>query len=205
MTRARPLAALLLLVIGAAVAAAAQDTLPIGFGTLRRDDIVLGFATDQLELQILPLNQQVIRLLAPDTYRSLAQLIRSKDSLITDAARRAGLTATTLVLVTFFGKASGARFVPEDVTITSRGRQFRPLGFVPLSPTWNTQQLDLRQQAVAIYLYEDGIGWYEDLTVGYQSFSNAGWGHSMRLLQQERSRVLARAQSQPAASVPPPR
>jgi len=33
----------------------AQDTLPIGFGTLKRDDIVLRFDTPELEIQLLPL------------------------------------------------------------------------------------------------------------------------------------------------------
>jgi len=43
----------------------AQDTVPAGFGTLRRDDIVARFSTGTLEIQVLPLDEQVIRLLAP--------------------------------------------------------------------------------------------------------------------------------------------
>src|SRR5439155_968670 len=70
--------------------ASAQDTLPVGYGTLKRDDIVVRFATDQLEIQVLPLAEQVIRLLAPDTYRSLAQLLKTKGRAVADAAQRAG-------------------------------------------------------------------------------------------------------------------
>ena len=53
--------ALLLLCGGpaASVRLAAQDTVPAGFGTLKRDDIVVRFATEQLEIQILPLDEQV--------------------------------------------------------------------------------------------------------------------------------------------------
>ncbi|HXI96998.1 MAG TPA: hypothetical protein VNG04_12785 [Candidatus Acidoferrum sp.] len=172
------------------------DTVPPGFGSLRRDDITLRFATAQLQLQILPLDERVIRLLAPDTYRSLEQLIQSKQKDITDAGVHAGVANPTLVLVTFYGQAPGARFSPEDVQIQSRGRLFRSQATVPLSPTWGTLQLDLRQQAVAIYLFEDGLTWSEDAAANYQG-AQASWSHSFQLLQQERARVRARAQSQP--------
>jgi hypothetical protein len=172
----------------------AQDTVPAGYGTLRRDDIVARFSTGTLEIQVLPLDEQVIRLLAPDTYRSLAQLVRSRT---TDIAAAASLGATqnpTLVMVTFLGVVAGARFTPEELNITSRGRLFRPIGIVPLSPTWSAYQLDARQQAAAIYLFDPGISLREELTVSYQGLSSDVWTHSVRLLDQERARVRARAQ-----------
>lgn len=205
MTRSAPLVALLVTAAclpgthaGAqgAAAAAVGDTVPPGFGSLRRDDITLRFATTQLQLQILPLDERVIRLLAPDTYRSLEQLIQSKQKDIAEEASHAGMANPTLVLVTFYGQAPGARFSPEDVQVQSRGRLFRSQATVPLSPTWGTLQLDLRQQAVAIYLFEDGLTWSEDAAVDYQG-TQAAWSHSFQLLQQERARVRARAQSQP--------
>jgi len=176
----------------------AQDTVPAGFGTLRRDDIVARFSTGALEIQVLPLDEQVIRLLAPDTYRSLAQLVRSRASDVAAAAGRGGgggaTENPTLVMVTFLGVVPGARFNPEELNITSRGRLFRPIGMVPLSPTWNSYQLDARQQAAAIYLFESGISVREQLTVSYQGLSSDAWTRSLRLLDQERARVRARAQ-----------
>ena len=77
---------------------------------------------------------------------------------------------------------------------------FRPVGIVPLSPTWGSYQLDARQQAVAIYLFEDGITFRESLSISYQGLTNEAWGRALRLLDQERSRVRARAQAAP----PPP-
>ena len=74
----------------------------------------------------------------------------------------------------------------------SRGRLFRPIGIVPLSPTWSAFQLDARQQAAAIYLFEPGISVREQLTVSYQGLSS-DWSHAVRLLDQERARVKARA------------
>ncbi len=178
---------------------ASRDTVPAGFGSLRRDDIVLRFATDQLQLQILPLDERVIRLLAPDTYQSLEQLLQSRQADIAAAARRAGLTNPTLVMVTFYGLAPGARFTPDEVQLQSRGRLYRPVDFVPLSSTWNTLQLDQRQQAVAIYLYDDAVSWLEDLSASYQSSPAGSWSHSLQVLDQERARVLARAQTRPPA------
>jgi len=82
----------------------------------------------------------------------------------------------------------------EELFITSRGRLFRPIGIVPLSPTWSSFQLDARQQAAAIYLFEPGISVREQLTVSYQGLSSDAWSGSLRVLDQERARVKARAQ-----------
>jgi len=171
----------------------AQDTVPARYGTLHRDDIVVRLATGTIEVQVLPLDEQVIRLLAPDTYRSLTQLEQSRAAEITEAAARGGTENPTLVMATFLGVVPQARFNPEDMTITSRGRLFRPIGIVPLSPTWSSFQLDARQQAAAIYLFEPGISVREQLTVSYQGQSSDAWSHSLRLLDQERARVKARA------------
>src|SRR5436190_20300630 len=171
-----------------------QDTIPTGYGTLRRDDIVARFSTGTIEIQVLPLDQQVIRLLAPDTYRSLSELVRSRAADIADAAQRGGTEHPTLVMVTFLGVVAQARFNPEELNITSRGRLFRPVGVVPLSPTWSSFQLDARQQAAAIYLFEPDISVREQLTISYQGLSSDAWSHALRLLDQERARVRARAQ-----------
>jgi hypothetical protein len=174
----------------------AQDTLPTGFGSLKRDDIVVNFSTGALQIQFLPLDEQVIRLLAPDTYASLRQLIKQKSAEIDDQATRAGVTNPSLVMVTFFAVVPQARFTPEAVNVTSRGRLFRPVGIVPLSPTWGGQQLDARQQAAAIYIFESGIAFQETLTVSYESMTNDSWSRALQRLNQERARVLSRAQSQ---------
>ena len=188
----------------------AQDTVPPGYGTLKRDDIVVRFRTATVEIQFLPLDEHVIRLLATDTYQSLTQLVRSRQDDVAAAAERAGVDDPTLVLVTFYGLVPQARFNPEEVNVTSRGRLFRPVGIVPLSPTWGSYQLEARQQAVAIYLFEEGISFRETLSVSYQGLTNQAWDRSLRLLDQERSRVRARAQAAPpplppsSSPLPPP-
>ena len=174
---------------------AAQDTIPPGYGSLRRDDIVASFSTGTVAIQVLPLDEQVIRLLAPDTYRSLRQLVQSRADDIAEAAQLVNTENPVLVMVTFLGVVPAARFNPEDLNITSRGRLFRPIGIVPLSPTWGSNQLDARQQAVAIYLFERGISFREQMTISYQGLSSDVWTRSLRLLNEERARVKARAQT----------
>jgi len=173
----------------------AQDTIPGGYGTLRRDDVAVRLATGTIEIQVLPLDEQVIRLLAPDTYRSLAELVRSRAAEIADAAARGGTENPTLVMVTFLGVVPQARFNPDELNVTSRGRLFRPVGIVPLSPRWSSNLLDAREQAVAIYLFDEGISFREDLTVSYQGLANDSWSRSVRSLDQERARVRARARA----------
>jgi hypothetical protein len=178
----------------------AQDTIPAGYGSLRRDDVAIRFRTPQVEIQLLPLDEQVIRLLAPDTYQSLTALLRTRAAELAEAAERAGVARPMVFMVTFLGVVPAARFSPDDVTITSRGRLFRPVGVVPLSPRWGSYQLDAREQAAALYLYEDGIGLAEHLTVAYQGMANDAWGRAVSLLERERARVAARART---ATEPP--
>jgi hypothetical protein len=170
----------------------AQDSLPVGYGTLRRDDVAVRITTDQVDIQVLPLPEGIIRLLAPDTYRSLGDLIRNHRPAIDSLAAQAGVPHPTLVLVTFVGLAPQARFNPEDVNIATGGQLYRPVGMVPLSPGWGSYQLEARAQATAIYLFDDGITFREDLTVSYQNRSSTTWARSVRILDQERARVRAR-------------
>jgi len=170
----------------------AQDSLPAGYGTLRRDDIAVRITTDQVDIQVLPLPEGIVRLLAPDTYRSLSDLIRNRQGAIDSLAAQTGTPHPTLVLVTFVGLVPQARFSPEDVNIASGGQLFRPVGIVPVSPGWGAYQLAAREQATAVYLFEEGISFREDLTVSYQTRSSNTWSRSVRVLDQERARVRGR-------------
>src|ERR1700686_1313134 len=114
----------------------AQDSLPAGYGTLRRDDVAVRITTDQVDIQVLPLPEGIIRLLLPDTYRSLSDLIRNRRPLIDSLAAPGGVSPPALVLVTFVGLVPQARFSPEDLNIASGGQLFRPVGIVPVSPGW---------------------------------------------------------------------
>ena len=173
-------------------AQAIKDTIPTGYGTLRRDDVAVRITTDRVDIQVLPLREGIIRLLAPDTYRSLAELVRKRQATIDSLAMQVGIRHPTLVLVTFVGLLPQARFNPEDVNLASGGQLFRPVGIAPTSATWGSFQLGAQEQATAIYLFDEGITLREDLIVSYQTRSTTAWSRSARILDQEYQRVRAR-------------
>jgi hypothetical protein len=167
---------------------------PTGFGTLRVDDIALLFETTDLRIRVLPLDERVIRLLSPDSYESMAGLKRVKATEIAETARAYGLAEPVLFSVSFYGLRERAHFSPEELTLQNRGRFFRPIGFVPMSPGWGERQLDQRGTAIAIVLYEPGIALFDqDLVVAYQGFSTRAWQGISKVLERERSAVMVRA------------
>jgi hypothetical protein len=171
-----------------------EDALPpAGYGTLRQESVSLRLGTDVVQIQVVPLDERVIRLLATDTYTSLHRLAESKAELVEAAARRYGVRGPTLFLVTFFGLQAEARFTPEDLTVGSQNRLFRPLEILPLSPLWSGHQISQRETATAIYVYGDGIQVLDPFTVEYVGIRNDNWEQILRVLDGERASVLARA------------
>lgn len=182
--------------------APAQDTTaaglpPAGYGTLRQEEVAVRLRTGTLQLRVLPLDERVTRLLAPDSYASLHKLQESMASSEAEAAARVGVHAPTLLLVTFFGLQDQARFVPDDLTITSRNRFFRPVAILPITPRWSEQQLAQRETATAVYLYEDGIALFDPFAVSYGGATSTGWERTLPMLDRERAAVLARAGARP--------
>jgi hypothetical protein len=179
------------------LAAQSADLPPPGLGTLRQDQVAVRLGTASLAIRVLPLDERVIRLLAPDTYSSLAELKRSRAAEIAAAARRAGLDSTTAFVVTFFGMAPNSRFDPDQLYLSSQNAFFRPVGVVPMTPQWGEAQLGQRQQAVAIYLFQPGIPILQPFTVFYDDQPSLAWESILRVLENERARVLARAAARP--------
>jgi hypothetical protein len=167
---------------------------PAGFGTLRLDDIALLFEMGDLRIRVVPLDERVIRLLVTDSYESLAGTKRVKEREVEETSRRYGVPDPALFMISFYALRERASFSPEELTLLSRGRLFRPIGFVSLSAEWGERQLSQRGTAVAIVLYEPGMSLFdEDLTVSYQGASTRAWGSISKTLERERSAVLARA------------
>ena len=180
----------------AALAAQATDLPPPGFGSLRQDQVAVTINTTNLAVRVLPLDEWVIRLLAPDTYASLHALVQSRTAAIAAAAQAAGRDSGTVFFVTFFALQSQVTFIPDQVTIQSQGMFYRPLGILPLSPRWTDARLDQRQQASAIYVFDPSIPLSQTFTVFYGDQNSATFDNSLNMLQSERARVLARAAQQ---------
>ncbi|MBI4502247.1 MAG: hypothetical protein HY700_13940 [Gemmatimonadetes bacterium] len=170
---------------------------PAGFGTLHQDDVAVRMAAANVQLRVMPLDERIIRLLAPDTYRSMSQLVASRSADIEQAAIQHGVRPYDLFLVTFFGLQPRVEFNPEGITLTSQNRLFRPVALLPLSAQWSQRELNQRETASAIYLFEEGIALLEPIIVSYDGVSSTQWEQALRSIEQERARVFARAAAAP--------
>ena len=166
---------------------------PPGFGSLRQSDLALNIRSDELDVRLVPLDERVTRLLARDAYESLQSLVHSRRTSIDSVARMYGISSPGLALVTFFGGRVGARFDPSTLTLGIRNQVQRPRGVVPFSPRFTSQQLDVREQVSAIYVFDELLPVTDDFNFAYQGRVSESWGNKQRLLDRERGRVSARA------------
>lgn len=176
------------------VGAAHGDLPPVGFGTLSQSDLALTLTVEEVEIRVVPLDERVLRLLAPDSYASLRGVLQSRSAEIDSLSRRNGITAPGMFFVTFFGRNPGARFEPQNLSLVIRNQFYRPVGVVPYSANFNSLQLDVRQQASGIILYEEMLPVFEPFTVSYQTAS-AEWEGKLTRIQRERSRVMSRVRA----------
>jgi hypothetical protein len=168
---------------------------PPGYGSLKQDNVSLRITLNDIEIRFLPLDERLIRLMAPDAYESLHGLVVSRQAAIDSAARTAGLTSPGLALVTFFALRSAARFDPENVSLSYRGQFERPAAIVPYTGTFTSRQLDVRQQATGIYLFDEPLPVFEPFDVVYGT-SQSSWNDEiLRRIGIERVRVQSRSQA----------
>ena len=180
------------------VAGVADDTsgksnVPPGFGTLRQDDIAVRLELQGLVVRAIPLDESVIRLLTPDSYRALRELEESNKAGISAVARRTGGQQPDLWYVSFYGIEPDVHFSPRELIITSGGRDFRALDIIPLSSGFGEERLKQRETQSAIYLFDEAIDLDQPLTVTFQTESNSGWEQTLQAIERERALVRARA------------
>jgi len=199
--RLRPWFALLVLV-GCAAPARGQSpervrAIPPGYGTLSQNDLALRVRNDDLEIRFIPLDPRVIRLLAPDAYQSIRGLVETHRHGIDSVASRAGVSQPGLALVSFFGQRPDVHFDAQTLTLLIRNRVFQPLGTIPLTPRFTSGQLGVRDQASAIYVFEETIPVDDSFTLSYGTLTSDDWQNKQPTLERERGRVAARAREQP--------
>lgn len=165
---------------------------PVGLGTLRQDDIALSIRQPELEIRVIPLDERLLRLLATDAYQSLHEVARSRAEAIDSVGRRFGVSTPGLFFITFYGRRSGARFDPQLISLVVRNQLYRPIGVVPYSSNFNSQQLDARQQASGFLLFEEIIPIFEPFTLSYGVASTDSWEGRLTRIQRERVRVIGK-------------
>lgn len=174
-----------------------RSNVPVGFGTLRQDEIAIRLELQGLIVRAIPLDESLIRLLTPDSYRALRELQESNKLSIAAVTRRTGGRAPDLWYVSFYGVEPDVHFSPMELVITSAGRDFRALEVLPLSSGFGEQRLRQRETQSAIYLFDESIDLDQPLTVTFQNVRNDGWEQILTRVERERALVRARA-SRPA-------
>lgn len=170
-----------------------RANVPVGFGTLRQDDIAIRMELQGLIVRAIPLDENLIRLLTVDSYHALRDLQESNKKSIAAVTRRTGGRAPDLWYVSFYGVEPDVHFSPMELVITSSGRDFRPLEVLPLSSGFGEQRLTQRETQSAIYLFDDAIDLDQPLTVAFQNVRNADWEQILTRVERERALVRARA------------
>lgn len=183
---------------GVAVAPIIEDTtaragIPAGYGSLRQDEIAIRLEPQGLIVRAIPLDESVIRLLTPDSYRALRDLEESNRRTIDGIARRYGGRWPDLWYVSFYGLEENARFSPMDLVITSGGQDFRPIDVIPLSTGFGEQRLRQRETQSAVYVYPGDIDVDHPLTVSFQGQQSVIWEQLLQRIERERALVRARA------------
>ena len=167
--------------------------IPPGYGSLRQDDIAIRLEPQGLIVRAIPLDESIIRLLTPDSYRALRDLEDSNRRAIESVTRRSGNRAPDAWYVSFYGLEENARFSPMDLTITSGGQDFRPIDVIALSTGFGEQRLRQRETQSAVYLFPGEIDVDHPLTVSFQGERSAIWEQLLQRIERERALVRARA------------
>ena len=170
-----------------------QSQVPAGYGSLRQDDIAIRLEPQGLIVRAIPLDEGIIRLLTPDSYRALRDLQESSRRSIDAVARRSGGRAPDLWYVSFYGLEENARFSPMELVITSGGQDFRPVDVIPLSTGFGEQRLRQRETQSAVYLYPGDIDVDHPLKVTFQGQQSVIWEQLLQRIERERALVRARA------------
>ena len=178
--------------------AGSQDTsatvsVPAGFGSLKQEDIAIRLQPQGLIIRAIPLDENVIRLLTPDSYRALRDLQESNRTSIEAITRRSGGRRPNAWYVSFYGLQPEARFSPMELVVTSAGQDFRPIDVIPLTTGFGEQRLRQRETQSAVYLYPAEVDVDHPLVVTFQGERNSTWEQLLQRIERERALVRARA------------
>ncbi|MDA1080842.1 MAG: hypothetical protein O2973_04060 [Gemmatimonadetes bacterium] len=168
--------------------------LPAGYGSLRRDDVVIEIHVQGLTVRAIPLTEDVIRALAPDSYRALNALAMLRAPQLERIRTRLGLPAIQAWHVAFFNVQQGeARYDPRGMLIRSAGRDYRPLDIIPLVPGFEDGRLGQGKTVDAIFAFDPGVALDQPLVVTLAGEQNATWADVLQRLERERASIWSRA------------
>jgi hypothetical protein len=166
-----------------------SDLVPPRHGTLRQEEVTLSIRSGPLLVKVTPLDETVIRLLAPDTYDRLHALAQ---------AQRPARVSThrALFLVSFFSYEPNITFTPEDLQIVHQGRILRAAAVQPVTSRFGRQQLQQQETQSAVYAFEEAFNYDLSIIVRYRLDEAGDWLAIQQRLERERSRVRARTRGE---------
>ena len=175
---------------------------PVGFGTLRQEDVAITVQHNGVRITMIPLDQAVIRTLAPDSYRTLHATLENKRQQIMQRAAVRGIREPRVWYVVFTGLAPDARFIPTDITVTSGGREFRPVDVIGLSAGFAEQRLQPRETQRGLLIFDEALDVGQPVVVILGPERNTDWstdrGESiLSRIEAERAQIRARANARP--------
>ena len=174
-----------------------QDALlvPTGFGSLRQDDIAIRLALPGgLQVRAAPLDESFIRLLSPDSYRAMRELLASRETDLERLRQRTRLPSYSLWVVNFFAQEQGeTRFSPLEVVIRNAGRDFRPLDAFPLTPGFGEYRLRQRETQSAVLAFDGLLDANQPLSMIVETVESSGWQVVLQRVERERALVRSRA------------
>ncbi len=167
---------------------------PAGYGSLKQEDVAIRVALRGLQVQAIPLDETIIRVLSPDSYRALREQLASRKPALDSLARRSGLNGFSVWLVRFHGLEQGETpFSPMEFIVTSVGRDFRPIDVLPVTPGFGQQRLRQREVQAALYAFDPQVDVNQPLSVQYETARNAEWPNVLARIERERVLVRSRA------------
>jgi hypothetical protein len=166
--------------------------IPPRLGSLKQEAIALRFSLSAAVAQAHPLDESVIRVLAPDSYRTVRTILDSQRANIERRAREHQLRERQLWYVTFYALAPNAQFTSGDLTISQTGRDYRPVDVIPITGGFAQGRLDLGRAASAIYVYEDGLDVNQPLIATMGRQRNAEWEMVLRTIATETALIRSR-------------
>ena len=167
---------------------------PAGYGSLKQEDVAMRISRGGLQVQAIPLDETIIRVLSPDSYRALRDLLVSRKLALDSLARRTGFSSFSVWLVRFHGLEQGETlFSPMEFIVTSVGRDFRPIDVLPVTPGFGQQRLRQREVQQALYVFDPQVDVNHPMTVQYETSRNTEW--PVILARIERERVLVRSRA----------
>jgi hypothetical protein len=167
---------------------------PAGFGSLRQSDIAITAQNLGLTISAIPLDESVIRTLAPDSYRTLRALRENKSRELEAVRARMGLPSVEAWYVTFFNVQQGeARFDPGDFLVHSAGQDFRPLDVFGISSGFGDGRVRQNEKKSAIYAFDPQVDLNQPIVVTALGQQSSAWADIIPRIEQERSLIWSRA------------